>query len=268
MKKPSYWSALLASLLLTSASNLSAFALNGSDHDKGKAIAVESDRRDLGWGDSSSAMKMTLRNRAGDESLRELRVSSLEIKNDGDKSLTVFDSPKDVRGTAFLSFSHIEEADDQWLYLPAIKRVKRIASKNKSGPFMGSEFSFEDLASFEVDKYDYRYLGEETVNGLASYQVEMTPRYDFSGYSRLVVWIDQEEFRVQQIQYYDRKNTLLKTQLFKDYRHYLGQYWRAHILEMTNHQTGKFTLLEFDTYQFQVGLSEQDFRKNALKRAR
>mgnify|MGYP000025748463 FL=1 len=267
MKKRHNLSILLTSLLLTS-SNLFAFTLNGSDQDKGMAIAKESDLRDQGWTDSISEMKMTLRNRTGDESVRELRISNLEIANDGDKSLTVFDSPKDVRGTGFLSFSHIDEADDQWLYLPALKRVKRIASKNKSGPFMGSEFSFEDLSSFEVDKYNYRYLGEETVNGIVSYKVEMTPRYKHSGYTRLVTWIGQKEFRIQQIQFYDRKKSLLKTQAFKDYRHYLGQYWRAHTMEMSNHQTGKFTKLEFDNIKFQTGLSEQTFKKNALKRSR
>lgn len=258
---------LLASLLLTS-SQLFAFTLSGSDQDKGLAIAKESDQRDQGWGDSASEMKMTLRNRIGEESIRELRISNLEMANDGDKSLTVFDSPKDVRGTGFLSFSHINEADDQWLYLPALKRVKRIASKNKSGPFMGSEFSFEDLSSFEVEKYDYRYLGEETINGLASYKVEMTPRYEHSGYTRLVTWVDQKEFRIQQIQFYDRKKTLLKTQTFENYRLYLGQYWRAHTMEMSNHQTGKFTKLEFEDFQFQTGLSEANFKKNALKRSR
>jgi len=267
MKKQHKLSILLASLLLTS-SNLLAFTLNGSDQNKGLAIAKESDLRDQGWADSVSEMKMTLRNRTGDESIRELRISNLEIANDGDKSLTVFDSPKDVRGTGFLSFSHINEADDQWLYLPALKRVKRIASKNKSGPFMGSEFSFEDLSSFEVDKYDYRYLGEETVNDIVSYKVEMIPSYKHSGYTRLVTWVDQKEFRIQQVQFYDRKKTLLKTQSFKNYRHYLGQYWRAHTMEMSNHQTGKFTTLEFANYKFQTGLNEQAFKKNALKRSR
>jgi len=267
MKKQQTLSILLVSLLLTSC-NLLAFTLKGSDQDKGLAIAKESDLRDQGWTDSISEMKMTLRNRTGDESIRELRISNLEVSNDGDKSLTVFDSPKDVRGTGFLSFSHIDEADDQWLYLPALKRVKRISSKNKSGPFMGSEFSFEDLASFEVDKYQYRYLGDETIEGIASYKVEMIPRYAHSGYTRLVTWIDQQEFRIQKIEFYDRKKSLLKTQIFRNYHPYQDQYWRAHTMEMSNHQTGKFTTLEFANFKFQTGLNEQAFRKNALKRLR
>ncbi len=82
-------------------------------------------------------MLMVLRNKQGEESVREIRIKNLEMENDGDKSLTVFDKPRDVKGTAFLSFSHPVGADDQWLYLPALKRVKRIASRNKSGPLWG-----------------------------------------------------------------------------------------------------------------------------------
>ena len=74
------------------------------------------------------------------ESKRELEIRTLEVKDDGDKSLTVFHTPRDVRGTALLTFSHGVDPDDQWLYLPALRRVKRIASNNQSGPFMGSEF--------------------------------------------------------------------------------------------------------------------------------
>jgi len=94
---------------------------------------------------------MTLRNRAGKESLRNVRIKNLEVDGDGDKSLSIFDEPADVKGTTSLTWSHSDKPDDQWLYLPALKRVKRISSKNKSGPFMGSEFAFEDIGSQEVD---------------------------------------------------------------------------------------------------------------------
>ena len=109
-------------------------AFAGAAEDKGLAIAQEAKIRDEGWVDMTAAMNMVLRNKQGQESVREIRTKTLEIANDGDKSLTIFDRPIDVKGTAFLSFSHTSGADDQWLYLPALKRVKRIASRNKSGP--------------------------------------------------------------------------------------------------------------------------------------
>ena len=124
---------------------------------KGLLIATESERRDNGFGDHSSDMTMTLRNQHGDEVTRYLRINTLEVVGDGDKSLTIFDRPADIKGTALLTFSHKKGPDDQWLYLPALKRVKRISSGNKSGAFMGSEFAYEDLSSQEVEKYTYKF---------------------------------------------------------------------------------------------------------------
>jgi len=119
----------------------------------GLAITRMADYRDFGWGDSEAEMVMTLRNRSGQKSIRHLRVRNMEVTGDGDKSMSIFDQPRDIKGTAVLTWSHALKPDHQWIYLPALKRVKRISSKNKSGPFMGSEFAFEDLASQEVDKY-------------------------------------------------------------------------------------------------------------------
>ncbi len=239
-----------------------------SPEDKGLQIATEADRRDQGFGDSIATMQMVLRNKRGDESNREVRVRTLEVENDGDKSLSIFDAPADIKGTAFLTFSHINKPDDQWLYLPALKRVKRIASKNKSGPFMGSEFAYEDISSDEVDKYTYRYLRDETFEGTDCFVVERDPVDENSGYTRQVVWYDMTEYRPQKIDYYDRKNELLKTLTFHEYQQYLDKYWRGMRYEMVNHQTGKSTTLSWKEYSFRNGLTDRDFDKNTLKRAR
>lgn len=236
--------------------------------EQGLAIAQERKDRDIGWGDSESSVVMTLRNSQGEESIREMRMKNLEIADDGDKALTVFDKPRDVKGTAFLSFSHVDKADDQWLYLPALKRVKRISSRNKSGPFMGSEFSFEDLSSFELEKFSFRLLGEEDLNGVATYKIEQIPKDKYSGYTRQVVWMDKEHYLPQKIEFYDRKKSLLKTLTFKDYQLYLDKYWRAMAMSMVNHQTNKSTDLKTGSIQFRNGLKDSDFNKSTLKRAR
>ena len=236
--------------------------------EQGLAIAREVERHDQGWGDATSTMKMVLRNRQGDESSRSIRLKVLEVNGDGDKSLTVFDSPRDIKGTAFLSYSHITKPDDQWLYLPALKRVKRISSANKSGPFMGSQFAYEDLASFEVDKYRYKYIKDEKLDGQDTRVVENTPKYKFSGYTRQIVWIDKQRHIPLKVEYYDRKNTLLKTLTFSNYKQYLNKYWRAHGQVMQNHQNGKTTLLTWSNYRFRTGLKKRDFERSRLKRAR
>jgi hypothetical protein len=258
----SIWPILLLALLPLEA------PLAETAEEKGLAIAVEADRRDTGWGDGRAEMRMILRNRHGDESVREIRTRFLEVEGDGDKSLTIFDTPRDVKGTAFLSFTHATDPDDQWLFLPALKRVKRISSANKSGPFMGSEFAYEDLTSQEVAKYDYKWLRDEEIDGRAAFVIERYPRYEHSGYTRQVAWIDAERYQPLKVEYYDRKDSLLKTLTLSEYEQHLGKYWRANRMHMVNHQTGKSTLLEWSGYRLRAGLDEADFDQNALKRVR
>ncbi len=257
--------ALILALLL---STLTAGVAAQTPEERGLEIAVEADRRDTGWGDQTADMLMILRNKQGDESTRRIRTQTLEVQDDGDKGLTIFDHPLDVKGTAFLSFTHATEPDDQWLYLPALKRVKRISSRNKSGPFMGSEFAFEDISSQEVEKYSYKHLRDETLNGQETFVIERYPQYEHSGYTRQLVWIDQAMYQPLKIEFYDRKNELLKTLESSEYNQYLDQYWRPNKMMMQNHQTGKSTELLWSNYQFKSGLDERDFDQNSLKRAR
>jgi len=239
-----------------------------SAEEKGLAIVQEADKRDLGWVDSKAELKMILRNKQGQESERSIRINNLEVHGDGHKSLSVFDSPKDIKGTTFLSYTHSTTPDEQWLYLPALKRVKRIASANKSGPFVGSEFAFEDLASQEVDKYTYKWLRDEPLDGRDCFVIEAYPVYENSGYTRQVVWIDKEMHRAIRIDYFDRKNAPLKTLIASEWSQYLDQYWRPGTMNMVNHQTGKSTQLSWNNYQFKTGLDDRDFDRNTLKRTR
>jgi outer membrane lipoprotein-sorting protein len=236
--------------------------------EKGLAIAVEANNRDSGFVDYTNDVQMILRNKQGQESIRLIRSKTLEVDGDGDKSLTIFDEPNDVKGTALLSFTHKEGPDDQWLYLPALKRVKRIASDNKSGPFMGSEFAYEDITSQEVEKYTYKYLRDDTLDGMEVFVFERYPVDKKSGYTRQVIWLDKEHYKERKIEFFDRKDTLLKTLLLTDYHQYLDRFWRAHQMDMENHQTGKSTRLNQSNFEYQTGLSDRDFDTNSLKRAR
>lgn len=255
---------LLAVFLMVTWSVLSA----ETAEEKGLSISQEAQRRDSGWSDLKATMMMVLRNSRGEESSRLLETRSLEVLGDGDKSLTIFSYPADIRGTAFLSHTHPTRPDEQWLYLPALKRIKRISSSNKSGPFMGSEFAYEDLASQEVEKYSYRYLRNVTYQGKEHFVIERYPQYKRSGYKRQLVWLDVENYRVTKIEFYDRKNSLLKVLTFHGYAQYLGRFWRANEMRMENLQTGKSTVLRWQEYTFQSGLTDRDFDRNVLKRIR
>ena len=234
----------------------------------GHRIATDSRERQKGFGNFTASLNMVLRNKRGQESKRELRLKVIEIEGDGDRTLFVFDRPRDVKGTAFLVHAHKDEPDEQWLYLPALKRVKRISSSKQSGSFMGSEFSYEDLSAAEVEKYTHRHLRDEACGDLQCTVLERVPLSEDSGYSRQLVWLDQEELRTMQIQFFDRRDEHLKTMVVEGFKQYLDRFWRSSTVTMTNHLTGKSTVLQWADYEFGTDLDEGDFTKTALKRVR
>ncbi|WP_033956679.1 outer membrane lipoprotein-sorting protein [Psychroserpens jangbogonensis] len=249
-------------LTLTLLSTIGLFAQSAED--RGLEIAKAAENADLGFKSSTVELKMTLKNKNGQTSERLLTTKTLELTEDGDKSLIVFNSPKDVKGTSTLTFTHKIGADDQWLFLPSIKRVKRISSNNKSGPFVGSEFAYEDLSSQEVEKYAYKFLNE---NGNLL-NVEQDPVDPKSGYTRRIVTYNKDKgYRIEKVEFYDRKNSLLKTLTYSGYKLYKNKFWRAASFNMVNHQSNKETLLQFSDYNFGVDLAEEDFTQVALKRA-
>lgn len=256
---------LLAAALLS----VGTTALAETPEEKGHSIFAEADKRNQGFVDSAGTLLMVLKDKKGETSEREMRVKALEgPESEGDKTLMVFESPKDQKGTALLTYQHKERDDDQWLYLPALKRVKKIASKNKSGPFMGSEFSFEDVGGQQVDEYTYKYLRDETYDGQDCFVVESYPKDENSGYTKVISWIDKQHYRTLKADFYDRKNSHLKTLTAKGFKLYIDKFWRPDVVEMVNLQTGKSTQLLTKGQEFKTGLKETDFTQNSLQRAR
>ena len=245
-----------------------ALAQEETPEEKGLRIAREASERNDGFGDFTAGLTMVLRDRQGRESVRRMRFKVLEVTGDGDKSLFVFDQPRDVQGTALLTHAHVNTLDDQWLYLPALKRVKRISASTRSGSFMGSEFSYEDMSQPELEEFTYRYLRDEPCGELDCTVTEQVPLDEKSGYSRKVVWQDTGEFRIWKVELYDRKASHLKTLTFTDYRQYLDRYWRAGEQTMVNHLTGASTVLHWTDFRFRTELDDREFTQTALRRVR
>jgi len=215
------------------------------------------------------ALTMILRTAKGTETERALNIRQMEIPDDGDRALIEFESPADIRGTALLSHAHKTADDDQWLFLPALRRVKKVALRNRNGAFLGSEFTFEDLAVPELEKYDYLYLRDDVLDGLPVYVVQRMARSKYSGYSREVFWIDQEHFRAQQVEYFDEDNRQTKLLRFSDYQLYANRFWKAGYMSMSNLESGKSTDLIWQNYRFGIGLQpDRDFSINTLRRIR
>lgn len=263
-----YIKQLLIILILTIPNAGNSLELVGDKKQQGHTIMAAVEKMNTGFISQTADMTMTLTNKYGKTNTRYIRTRILEGTDTGDRSLSIFDSPADVRGTIVLTHSKGRESDDQWLYLPALKRVKRISSKNQSGPYVGSEFSYEDIGPFEIEKYDYQLLEKNEEGGRTNYIVERTPLYQHSGYTRQLVWVDSERFVINKIEYYDKKNQHFKTLTSSGFHLYKDRFWRAQSMLMENNQTGKSTLLSWDNYQFDVEINSSEFSHQALQRIR
>ena len=232
--------------------------------EKGTKVAVEAHEANAGWATEHSTLSMLLVSAQGEESTRKLNIDTEERKNDGDRSRVTFEAPADVKGTRLLTWSHKDGNDDQWLYLPSIKRVKRISSSDKSGSFMGSEVAYEDLGSQEPEKYKYKLLAEVQERGRDCWQLERVPLAKNTGYARQVLWLDKEWHLPVHIDYYDRKNDLLKTSYYAGQAKY-GKTWRVGKIEVTNVQTKKKTVLTWTDRRFGVKFDRALFESSALE---
>lgn len=233
--------------------------------EKALKIATDAQTFNDGFKGESSDMKMILISAHGDQIERKMTSKSIEVDGDGDKSIITFNWPLDVKGTKMLTWSHRSENDDQWLYLPALKLVKRISSRNKTGSFMGSEFSYEDLGSQEVEKYTYNYLREDVIDGR---KVDVYERFSVdkkSGYSKQIIFQDREYKNALKIEYFDRKKELLKIAIFNKYIK-IGKWFRPGMISIKNIQTKKSSILTFENRKLSLSFSSRDFKKNSLKR--
>lgn len=256
----------LLPVLLFVASPLGAQTLPADPAARGRALAEDAERRDAGWKDAQASMVMQLGTKDKVTATRQLSFKSIESidATRGDKSLILFLAPKDVQDTALLTYSRTQGTDDQWIYLPALKRVKRIASANKSGPFMGSEFSYEDFAQAGIDKFTYKWLKEEGCGDGLCDVMERIPAYEKSGYSKQIVWMDRPARRILRVDSYDLRGRLLKTAYSRNWKLYKERFWRAQDLLVVNHVTAKTTRLAWGPFTLGSGVNPADLDPAAL----
>ncbi|MCB4746012.1 MAG: outer membrane lipoprotein-sorting protein [Sulfurovum sp.] len=206
---------------------------------------------------------MVLRNAQGVENKRKLKVLRKEGSH-GDRSFIEFLYPNDIKGTKLLSFEVIGKDDKQWLYLPALKRIKRISSRNKSGSFAASEFSYEDISS--VNYQNYTYSGEaeiDTKNGKSYFKIVRKPIDKYSGYSKQIIWIDKKDYLIRFGEYYDRHGKLLKKVHFSKYKKTEGV-WRIFEIDIENIQNHKSSKLIWKSDKIHIPIKNTDVSKRVL----
>lgn len=236
--------------------------------EKGLRLAKKFEADNNGFIGESGRTEMVLIDAHGEKVIRIMRGKTMEVKGDGDKSISIFENPKDVKGTKMLTWSHKNKDDKQWLYLPSVRRVKKISSKNKSASFMGSEFSYEDLGSQEIEKYKFKWLKDAKVGSEDCYVLERVPTYK-SGYSKQISYTSKKYSNPVKVEYYDRKKQLLKVAIFEGYKaHKVGgkTIYRPSVIKMDNVQTRKKSIFSWKKRKIGVKFGSKDFKKNNLKR--
>jgi hypothetical protein len=216
----------------------------------GLQIATHADAVAAGWTDEVMQGTMTLYDSDGDSVRRKFSRMALEQPEEGDRLIIKFLSPAEIKGVSALTHENVGGSDDNWLYLPANKRVRRISGANNTASFQGTEFTYEDLANLDPREFEWRFYEETTLDreGVSTpvFKLEAKPTYDDTGYARLVVYYHRENFRQERVEYYDLAGKHLKTRNSGDWQHTHDRFWRQFMIDMENHQTGKRTTLKVE----------------------
>src|SRR5687768_11310963 len=197
---------------------------------------------------------MTLTNDKGQQRIRKMRSASVLQPNGIDSTLLIrFLFPGDVKGTGYLQIQHHDREDDMWVYLPALKKVRRLVASNKKDSFVGTDFSYGDVIGHKVEEWTHRLLREETVDGAACYVIESLPRSDTvannSGYSKRMTWVRKDNFVSPRAEFWDTAGQPLKRIAASDIRP-AGKkgHWQPMITEAENLQSGHKTIVRLDRF--------------------
>lgn len=208
-------------------------------------------------------IEMSLINPKGKIRVRTISVHKKEYDNDT-KQVMIFSKPADVKGVGYLSISHKNGGeDDRWLYMPALKKVRRISGSGSGDSFMGSDFSYDDMGGHQLNDYDYTLLGTESINGRAAWKIEIVP-HTKKQYSKSVTWIDQETLLYLKSEFYDKQDRQIKLLIAEDIQNENG-FWIAKKMTMENVQTKHKTIIKTMKTKYNINISDSIFRASALE---
>ncbi len=216
--------------------------------------------------DQTSNLTMTLINKSGDERVRKIKQFTKDF-GDVEKSIMFFTAPADVKNTSFMNWTYDnpDKSDDQWIYLPALKKIKRISSDSKSDYFMGSDFTYDDLGDRKLDDDTHTLLRSETIDGVDYYVVQSIPKDEDYMYSKTITWIRKDNFIGLKKEFYDEDGELLKILKIKKFEKISG-FWIITHSEMENVQKNHRTSMKLDNVKINTGIPSSKFTERMMMR--
>ena len=222
--------------------------------------------------DSTSNTTMTLTNKTGKQRVRKT-FSTTKLQGNGldNMRMTRFLEPTDVKGTVSLLVEHSDKDDDIWIYLPSVKKVRRLVSSNKKDSFVGTDFSYGDVIGHKVKEWEHKQVKEEDVDGKPCYVIESTPKdatiKSNTGYSKRISWIEKDNFVSVKSVIYDEAGELLKEMKFTHYLEVdpVRHKWQAGELEAHNVQSEHTTVIHIDEFKVNVGVKEDYFTSRYME---
>ena len=218
------------------------------------------------YADSTSDTTMTLTNKSGQQRVRKtFGTSKLDANGIDNKRMTRFLEPTDVKGTVSLLVEHSDKDDDIWIYLPSVKKVRRLISSNKKDSFVGTDFSYGDVIGHKVKEWNHTLVKEEDVEGKPCYVIESIPKDATiklnTGYSKRIGWIQKDNFVTVKAIAYDEAGELLKEAKYSHWKEVdtVKHKWQAGILEAKNLQTGHSTVITIDQFKVNNGVKDDFF---------
>jgi len=222
--------------------------------------------------DEEVAVRMVLYSKAGDSKVRRIVNYMLSGPDDLSKTLLRFIAPRDVENTGLLTWEQKDGNDDQWLYLPSLGRVKRIASSGKKNRFMGSDFAYEDFRPENLSLHIYTLIRSEAVDGSDCFVVEAKPATERhaadSGYGKRHLFVRKDIYLIVKQQYYDKKGRLEKVGTGAQLVNVRGVLWRPNEVEMRDVQAGTRTVVQTESRSLDKGLRDSFFSEAELVRGR
>jgi hypothetical protein len=181
------------------------------------------------------------------------------------KAILRFMAPAEVKGVALLIVNHPDRSSDQWMWTPAIQRERRIALQDRSTRFFGTDFSFEDLEERDIDQFDYKLLGDGTIDGVPCWKIESRPKHTkVSQYTHSYLWIRKDNYVFAQIENY-KQAELVRRATYSDIRNVQG-FWTAHTIQMEDLKRNSRTILKLEKLQYDLPMKDEDFTLQALRR--